>query len=161
MAIKVTAKEFPKEIEARFKGISRDIRQGMINGAEEGARILKVRTPKMTGTTANQWEVKKGRGRRPVSIVNNAPHIGVLELGARPHPVSFEGRIAIARWARLKFGVSPGEAQGIAEAIAHKIAAHGQKPTYFVRDSLDDLSAAMGRGVQKAIYEHAKKKASK
>lgn len=32
----------------------------------------------------------------------DAPHAGIIELGARPHPVSREGVEAIARWVFLK-----------------------------------------------------------
>lgn len=35
-------------------------------------------------------------------VTDDAPHAGIIELGARPHPVSREGVEAIARWVKTK-----------------------------------------------------------
>lgn len=92
------------------------------------------------------------------SVVNDAPHAGIVELGARPHPVSKEGVEAIARWVRRKLRITPtppagitpnvnnvstrprrptvDEALQIAQAIAQKIRREGQAPRYVMRDSL-------------------------
>jgi hypothetical protein len=39
---------------------------------------------------------------------NDAPHIGVLECGARPHPVSLEGQRAIYEWVERHFRLAGG-----------------------------------------------------
>lgn len=71
------------------------------------------------------------------SVHAEAPHSGVVELGARPHPVSREGIENIAGWARRKLGIQdPGEALSIAYAIAHKIEEEGQAPRYVMRDAM-------------------------
>jgi hypothetical protein len=48
----------------------------------------------------NAWQVRKqgGKGFTRVSLQNTAPYSGVLERGARPHPVSAEGWLSIFRW---------------------------------------------------------------
>lgn len=86
------------------------------------------------------------------SVVNDAPHAGIVELGARPHNVSREGIEAIARWVRrklrkmtiskrtnrltrVKYGAD--EALRIAFAIARKISVEGQEPRYVMRDALE------------------------
>ena len=91
-------------------------------------------------------------------IVNSAPHVGILELGARPHPVSAEGIAALTRWAQTQLGLLPEEARQAAHAIAWKIRKHGAKPAYFVRDSIPDLAQAMGRAINKQIRIYSKKR---
>lgn len=103
-----------------------------------------------------------GGGERTMAeLKNDAPHAATVELGARPHPVSEEGIEAIARWVmrnhpeassrvvasgpiqrksggrtRLNRDTRYAIALSIARAIAWKILHEGQRPTYFVRDSL-------------------------
>ena len=66
----------------------------------------------------------------------DAPHAGVIELGARPHPIGKAVRDLIAAWAMRKLGVDEETAQKIAWGVGHKLATEGQKPTYVVRDSM-------------------------
>lgn len=73
-----------------------------------------------------------------VAVRSDAPHAGIVELGARPHPVSPEGRMAIARWAARKLGLSDKEAERASWAIANRIRERGQAPTYVVRSCLAD-----------------------
>lgn len=42
-------------------------------------------------------------------VSNNAPHAGIIELGARPHAVSEEGFQAIKEWVRVKLLGRPAE----------------------------------------------------
>ena len=81
------------------------------------------------------WRAR-GLASKGAEVVNDAPHAGIIELGARPHPVSKEGVQAIARWAARKLGIAKKDAMGVAYRIASKIRAVGQKPHYLVRDSL-------------------------
>ncbi len=116
---------------------------------------------------------KRGGGIAKVILAelrNTAPHAGIVELGARPHKVSPEGWAAIYEWARRHFvevsrgrdgqrrerriGGDTGEDQWLSEltwAIVKKIEREGQKPTYFVRDSLEALSEIMDVEVAKAV----------
>jgi hypothetical protein len=166
MAIKISPQEFPKELKKRLRNYPKVIARGARLGAKEGARILKNRTPSNLGTTASRWEVNNRggsskRGVRMPSIENRVPHVGILETGARPHPVNAEGIAALSEWARLKLGLSFEEADNAAHAIAWKIRKKGQEPTYFVLRSIPDLVAAMHRGMAKATRDYAKKKAKK
>ena len=66
----------------------------------------------------------------------DAPHAGVIELGARPHGVSPEGRQAIAEWCMRKLGVDEPTAKSITWAICERLRTEGQEPTYLMRDSM-------------------------
>lgn len=97
------------------------------------------------------WKARRrGNG---AEVVNDAPHAGIVELGARPHEVGKAGISAIARWAVRKLGLDEKEAMGAAYAIAAKIREVGQKPRYLVRDALpkaraffrDELARSLAR----------------
>lgn len=70
------------------------------------------------------------------TTVITAPHAGMVELGARPHPVGPEARRAIKEWAMRKLGLDEEAAERASWGIGHKIETEGQKPTYVVRDSM-------------------------
>ena len=92
------------------------------------------------------WKERSGgTGARTVlTVLNDAPYAGIVEHGARPHQVSLEGRAALAGWARRNIqGLKPGEDWAVAEGIARKLAAEGQKPTFFVRNELPNLNRDM------------------
>ena len=169
MGIRIQPKDLGRELRGRFKGIERDLVHAMNTSAMRGQAILASRTPRDTGRAAAGWRVRKGRvwgnqfGRGFVApqIENPAPHIGVLEAGARPHPVSKEGIDALASWARRRLGASKEEARKIANAIAWKIRRKGQKPTYFVRDSLDDIVDAFSDELNRVLTAHAGRRASR
>jgi hypothetical protein len=73
-------------------------------------------------------------------LENSAPHAGVVEMGARPHKVSRAGRQHIAEWAMRKLGLDEKEAASFAFALAKKLEARGQEPTYFTRKELETLA---------------------
>ncbi len=158
MAIRLTPEEFPPEIRRRFRSLPGVIQRGIRAGTKEGERILAVRTPRATGTTAARWRVR-GNRQTGYSIHNAAPHVGILDLGARPHPVNKAGIRALTRWAQLVLGLDAEAAKRAAFAIANKIRKQGAKPTYFVRDSMDDLKEAVRRNVSRRIDAQAKRKA--
>lgn len=79
-----------------------------------------------------------GRFQGGASVIGDAPHTGIVELGARPHPVSKEGRDAIAGWCVRKLGMEEKDAARMAWFISKKIAEVGQKPTYVFRDCVPD-----------------------
>lgn len=163
MSIRVHPDDLANELLARFARMPEVIIDGLNEAANEGVAILARRTPRATGSTAAQWRVRPGRayrnqyGRGGIlpEIYNGAPHVGVLEMGARPHPVSADGIAALTRWAQIQLGLDPVEAAAVARAIAWKIRKRGAKPTYFVRDSRPDLAAAMVRGVVKHLTKFA------
>jgi hypothetical protein len=169
VGIRIRPEELAAELRARIKGTPEVIAKSLHRAALHGQRILAVRTPRATGTTAARWRVQAGKrwanqygvGVTLPEIYNPAPHIGVLELGARPHPVNAAGLAALTRWAVLVLGVSYEEAQQVANAIAWKLRHHGAKPTYFVRDSRGDLGHAVALELKRAFDAYARKKAGK
>lgn len=92
-----------------------------------------------TGLYKNSFKVSG------TSVTNEAPHAGIIELGARPHAVSMHGIQSLAGWVRRKLGVKDEKrALAIAYAIAEKIKKHGQKPHYVMRDSLPEAKKFFG-----------------
>jgi hypothetical protein len=118
-------------------------------------------------------------------LQNLAPHAGIVELGARPHKTSAEGWMAIYDWVvrhrkdlglvtksgkarRLRkgkvavhaglenagAGLDP-EIAGITWAIVKRLEKQGQKPTLFVKNSLDDLTAVVQREIDRALVGEA------
>lgn len=71
-----------------------------------------------------------------VTVINEAPHAGMVEMGTRPHHVGREGREALKAWCMRKLGLSEQEAEGASWAIAQKIAAVGTTGRFIFRDSL-------------------------
>jgi hypothetical protein len=134
------------------------------------------------GQYKNSFHVQKGAGRvtgatpTPAILFNDAPMAGVIELGARPHPVSQEGIEAIAAWARRKMGLGQVEvsgpvmkgaggrkkfargvqddiAMGIAISIARKIRAEGQKGRFVFADELGTLRKYWREEFERALRE--------
>lgn len=78
--------------------------------------------------------IKNADGSSTTAIT--AAHAGIVELGARPHPIGAAVRELIKRWAMRKLGLDEKEAERVAWGVGHKIETEGQKPTYVVRDSM-------------------------
>ena len=114
------------------------------------------------------------RGVRIAELRNTAPHAGIVELGARPHKTSREGWLAIYDWVvrhRVELGlvtksgrarrVKKGkdgldsEIAGITYAIVSKLEREGQKGTYFVKDSLNELTSIVQAEVDRALVAEA------
>lgn len=111
------------------------------------------------GQYINSFQVAR-RGDGIVVLYNDSPIAGVIELGARPHPVSEEGQFAIREWVRRKLlGVSEelaeqnDEVEAIARAIVEKIRRYGQEPTYIFRDEQAVLSGFVKEEVERARRE--------
>ena len=187
LVIKTTPKKLVQQLKRRNAATLRAIARGALRGAHRGRAIVVKETPVDQGQLKASWRVNPGdqallRGKsslrsrifggRLASLDNDAPHAGIVELGARPHPVSQEGLQAIADWAirNLDIGVSAGPVQKgsggrrkfqrdereriameIATAIARKIRKYGQEPTYFIKGSLPLLHQAVEIEVTKAI----------
>lgn len=144
--------------------------------AAHGAKaILVKRSPKDLGQLKASWRVgKSGGGGDTVEVFNDAPHAGIVEHGARPHPVSAEGRKAIREWVIRHFGFPGSKKRGtrrlvgenqvtvgckvrgsrrtadmnaeidrVVEGIIHKLNTKGQKPTFFVKNSMADIRALL------------------
>lgn len=178
------------ELIARAKKTPGVLHRAMKRSALKTRTMLVRKTPKDLGQAKAGWRVSpliKGTSRSRVDVYNDAPHISILEFGARPHGVSLEGRVAIYEWVvrvidpqasgpirpydrktktggRKEFmslteGARNAAAAQIMQAIVWKIRHHGQKPTYFVRTSMDDVTYDFGKEVEKQIADYAKRKA--
>jgi hypothetical protein len=105
--IKIDIKELGRELRARGRAVQRAIEKGMVVGAARGRTHL-VELSDEHGITdrglyKNAWK-RHSRGRGRVDLHNQAPYAGIIEVGARPHPVSNEGLFAIAAWVERKPG---------------------------------------------------------
>lgn len=185
--IRIKAEDFPEAVRRRMKTIPDAIMRGMVSGANRGRTILVRRTPKDTGNAKAGWQVvPKGR---TVELRNDVPYVGVLEHGARPHPVSAEGVEAIAEWVRRKFMFTttvfrgPGRGKSgpvqqkqsrrkkmhrddpmveqITWGIVNKLKKYGQPPTYFVKTSIPRLERALRREIRREIRKHAESRKPK
>lgn len=177
--IKTTAQKVPKQVRLRNAAAKRVCRRALIRAAHRGRAVMVRVTPADQGQLKNSWKVRAskgtgiGGGRLAATLSNDAPHAGIVEGGARPHPVSNEGIAALHAWVwrnRKNFGFTTrsGRAQsgkgakaatlGIAYAIANRIKRHGQEPTFFVKDSMPVLQKQAAREVAKAIAKLANKR---
>lgn len=169
--VKVSLGELPRALASGDKAIRAAVRKGTQIGAHRGRALIVKRTPVDQGQLKASWRVDVGLSDRTntlAELINDAPHITMVELGARPHGMSPEGWTAIYEWVRRhyrggKLGgkgrmrqrravVITGPYQGddpviseITNAIVYKIKHHGQKPTLFVRNSVDELRAVMAK----------------
>ena len=150
----------------------RAVHVGLRRAAHRGRRHLVAETKRQgkvhTGQLKAAWRVVCVAGQHSVdkrqgsayAILNDAPHAGIIELSARPHPVSREGYDAIRRWVQRKLlGISARmadeneEVDVITRAIVRKLELYGQEPTYLVRDSLSELRKIMAEEIERAIKE--------
>lgn len=155
MAIRVTPKELSRDLVRRFRKLPKLIEKSMRKAAQRGRTILVRRTPVDTGLMKNAWRVTKGIS---VEIVNDAPHAGIIEEGARPHKVNRQGIEALTAWAQRKLGASLEEARSVAWGIAKKLEKEGQPGKFIVRDALDDLTQATADTVNLELARQARRK---
>lgn len=181
MATRIVIKpsQVGKQILGRSRAVRKAIARGAVKGAERGRAILVRKTPTDQGQLRASWKVKRGRvtmlGRTSIlaTLLNDAPHAGIVEKGARPHPVSRAGIEALTQWAwrhRRELGIvtasgraargkkAMAEARSVAFAIAAKIRREGQVGKFFVLKSLPALEKAMGREINRQIRDLAKRR---
>ncbi len=167
--------QLPKHMVKDHKRIINRIEMGLASAARRGRTHMVPRTPTDQGQLRNSWRVD-GQLLR-----NTAPHAGIVELGARPHPVSKEGFLALVEWAKRHglggarrqfqrggrtriqgpqqaffaygewFVDADAPAAKVALGIVRKIRHHGQAPTYFVRDELPALTKIAKTEVERKL----------
>lgn len=128
----------PDELASALRKEGMRIREAVIKAAKAAALRLKaylVRQTDKLGITY-QGVYKGGFRATDNSVVNTAPHAGLVELGARPHKVSKEGRESIKKWAMIKLGLSEAEAESASWGIAKTIEMVGQEGYYVMRDAV-------------------------
>lgn len=139
MAINIKLGQLEQTLRRDIKARREAVKNGISSASLRGRALLTSRTP--TGATnllKVAWQVRKAQSG--YLIENTAPYAGVIEGGARPHPVSLEGRLAIQHWAMRKLGMDEKEAAGLADGVAHKLAEYGQQGTFYVKNSLPELA---------------------
>jgi hypothetical protein len=142
----ITEKQLSAALRREAKKVPAALSRAAVRAAHRGKSHL-VRKTKEKGITdlgqyANSFEVKRGVGDQDLAtITNTAPHAGIIELGARPHPVSREGFERIREWvARKMLDISSQmadeneEVDRIAWAIVKKIEREGQAPRHVFAD---------------------------
>lgn len=189
--VTVTEAQLPTLMRWHAESTGRAIVRGARKSMQKAKRHLVSVTPKDRGKARRGWKVKTAGTPTEVttgngligSVENDNPYIGILENGARPHPVSVEGQEAIYQWVlrhirlvgsttmgfaavhaseiskgthRRKFGsVDKGEqlARRITFLICRKIRTKGQAPKFFVRDSLDLIARMCQTDIEASIRD--------
>lgn len=156
MAIKISSRGLNAELKARQRKTTEMLSRGIRRSVMRSVTLLQRITPVDRGMMKNAWRSRGGApsksGVAQFEIVNDAPYAGIVERGARPHNVNREGIEAITLWVTRHFpGAESKEIQKIVWAIVYKLKTKGQKPTFFVRDSLDQLNAILKENVEKYI----------
>lgn len=129
------------------------VQNGLAAGARRFEALMVAKTKEAKKVDQGQflaaWETRVRQGS--AEVVNDAPHAGIIELGARPHPVSEEGRANIARWFMRKLGLNEAEAKAAASAVARKLRRYGQKGTFIVRDNMDQAGKLVGTEIARRL----------
>lgn len=177
--IRIGLDKLPEQLDLGERTIRRAISVGALAGAHRGRALMVRRTPVDQGQLRASWKVTpgvhefSGVSKDLAELINDAPHIAVVELGARPHKTSREGWNAIYEWVRRHFRAAVGgvyvmggagkmtprakdgsldpRVAAITWAIVKKIARDGQKPTLFVRNSVDELREVMAYELQREL----------
>lgn len=188
--IKLGIGDLPDALDLGEQNIRRAVARGALAGAHRGRALMVRVTPVDQGQLKASWKVKPGleefdgAGETLAELINDAPHISMVELGSRPHKISPEAWAAIYEWVRRHYrGAAPGvETLGgagrmrprgkgpvtgafkgddpvishITNAIAWKIRKEGTKATLFVRNAVDDLRDVMAAELQHELAKVAR-----
>lgn len=179
----------PRQLAGALRGADQHARRavalGLMSAAQRGKKLLIEKTREKgidyLGQFRNSFQVQKFPTSGEVRLYNDAPHAGIVELGARPHSVSAAGIEALTDWVLKKllddsFPKRPmkrsgpltpwanaqhqaaggvydprAEAKGIAYAIAAKFKREGQKGKYIFRDNLPELSRFVKEEVERIL----------
>lgn len=107
--IRISLGDLPKALDTGEVAVRRAIAVGALAGAHRGRALMVRRTPSDQGQLRASWKVKAGAGaftgfsESLAELINDAPHIAIVELGARPHKVSAEGWAALYEWVRRHY----------------------------------------------------------
>lgn len=168
MIIRTTPRGVAKAIKAHSKRTKMAIVDGATAGAHRARAIIVSETPVDQGELKASWKVRNpllrstgiGRTFELAVVQSDATHAGIIEAGARPHPVSREGLENIYQWVRRNFRIQgkgrkkrarfggkgqrvrPGrfgsnpELTAITNAIAWKLRRRGQKGRFIVKRNM-------------------------
>lgn len=82
------------------------VRRGVRNGLLRGATVLSKAGPVDQGILKNAWKIVASEGGMP-ALVNDAPHAGIVERGARPHMPPLEPILEWVKRHLRAFGLRP------------------------------------------------------
>jgi hypothetical protein len=149
---RITLEALPRAIARTGRTVEREIRKGLGRAARKARAHLAAKSPKDTGELRNAWEVVRGSGDVAEIIGNDAPYVGVVELGTGPHPVKPEDVKTLREWALRHFAKAraaqkylrgarrASAVDNLVGAMVKKIETRGEKPTYFVRRQLERIA---------------------
>lgn len=162
MAGKLTA----RSVGVVWRGAAEDARAAanvaLLRAALRSVAIVAQATPADTGEARAAWRVEPGNFTEPARLVNDAPHAGILEAGARPH---WTPLMPLLRWLVRKIGADgkggrrtftdlsevDGAVVAMARGIQAKIARDGNKAYGMVAKNLDRLANIARDEVEAAI----------
>jgi hypothetical protein len=131
-----------------------------LKSAHATLRRVVMKSPRDRGEYALGWEVKPIPGRVPgVNLENNAPHAGIIELGARPFwpPIG-----PLIEWARRKardLGLdTESDIKGFAYAVQRAIARRGLPPRYIMRNQIPFAVVALRRATEAGIRRYSEQR---
>ncbi len=146
------ASQVSLQIKKDVEGGRKTVRKAVHNTAEVARNILSRSAPVGWGELKASLRLQKQTSKTELAQVTaDAPYAGIIERGARPHPVSKDGRDLIARWAKKKFSVTDSEAKGIAFLVARKIAREPTKPRWWFRSKLGDFEQILHKEIARII----------
>lgn len=172
----IRPEHLPGILRAHEKRFPAAVRKGALRAAHRGRTHLVSVSPVDQGAFKSAWRVARDAEGYPM-ITNDAPYAGVIERGARPHPVSREGIENIKEWVKrkvlggltlAKYSAQQGrkvkrgsgsvswvdrEAESIAWAIAAKLKKEGQKGLYLVQNAVPLLADWTAVEVERAVRE--------
>lgn len=107
--IRIEPDKLPSALELGEQNIRRAVAQGALAGAHRGRALMVQNTPSDQGQLRASWKVTPGAREFTgfsdtlATLINDAPHISIVELGARPHAVNPEGWQSIYEWVRRHY----------------------------------------------------------
>lgn len=131
--------QLPHQVEdACVRGCRSAAVQGVtLTVANIGTRNPGEGTPPAVHTGDLMRSVRYERTEKGGSITVDAPHAPFVEYGTRPH---WPPTQPILDWVKAKFGLTGQQAEQAAFSIRAKIAAHGTKPRFFMRRTVQQLT---------------------
>lgn len=158
----IRADQIDDVIRRTNSAVFRAIVAGAKRGALKGERHIVPRTKVDRGDLRRSWRVirrsvtRGSRESEAAQLINDAPHAGIIEGGARPHAVSREGVESIKGWVRRHFAEDEQGVNRIAWGIVKKLKTRGQRATWFVRDELAAFRDLAGEAVHAGILRVSK-----
>lgn len=164
VTIKIPAGKLGASLRHRKADLQRALLRGSHRGAHRARALMVAKTPVDTGQLRASWKVKKGSvsGTRRKAVlaelINDAPHAGIVEKGARPHKVNRAGIKALTAWAWRHFpGADPKFIRRIVWGVVKKLRTKGQKPTHFVKNNRKEAERMLRVEVEKEVARAARR----